>query len=132
MSYFLDTNICIYYLKGTFPALKNKMLSHNPAIIRIPALVKAELLYGARKSIREEENMEKITRFLFPFAIAPFDDKAAEAYAELRRQLEQEGSPVGPNDMVIAAIVLANNGTLVTHNTREFSRIKNLPLEDWT
>lgn len=132
MSCFLDTNICIYFLKGTFPALKDNLLSRNPASIGIPALVKAELLYGARKSSRREENLEKITRFLFPFEIAVFDNAAAEAYAKLRLQLEQQGSPVGPNDMVIAAIVLANNGTLVTHNTREFSKIKNLPLEDWT
>lgn len=132
MNYFLDTNICIYFLKGSFPALKDNLLSRNPASISIPALVKAELLYGARKSARREENLEKITRFLFPFEVAFFDDAAAEAYAELRLQLEQQGSPVGPNDMVIAAIVLANNGTLVTHNTREFSKIKNLPLEDWT
>jgi len=60
-----------------------------------------------------------------------FDDQAAREYGRLRAQLEREGTPIGPNDLMIAAIALANRSTLVTHNTAEFSRIKTLQIEDW-
>ena len=119
MLYFLDTNICIYFLKGTYPSIKECLLSHKPAFIKIPSLVKAE-------------NLKMIEDFLFPFNIVPFDDKASLIYGNLRCQLEKDGSPVGPNDMIIAATVMACNGTLVTRNMDEFSRIDGLQIEDWS
>jgi tRNA(fMet)-specific endonuclease VapC len=61
----------------------------------------------------------------------PFDDAAAEAYGRLRAELARRGTPIGPNDLMIAAIALAHDLTLVTHNTAEFSRVSGLRLEDW-
>jgi tRNA(fMet)-specific endonuclease VapC len=61
-----------------------------------------------------------------------FNDSAAERYGRIRTDLAMQGTPIGPNDLMIAAIALANNLTLVTHNTREFARVDGLPLEDWT
>lgn len=131
MKYYLDSNICIYFLKGVCPVLRDRLLACSPDTLLIPSLVKAELLYGAEKSARREENLDRVARFLFPFRIAAFDDAAAEVYAGLRSRLEKQGNPIGPNDMIIAATVLAGDGILVTNNKGEFSRVAGLRLEDW-
>ena len=75
MKYFLDTNICIYFLNGTSTLLREKLLSKSPRDIQIPSIVKAELLYGAEKSRKRDENMERISRFLFPLRLAGFNDE---------------------------------------------------------
>ncbi len=132
MKYFLDSNICIYFLKGMYPHLKEKLLSFNPEMIEIPSMTKAELLYGVEKSRRKEENLEKVNEFLMPFQIKGFNDAETAVYAIIRKKLEEDGNPIGPNDMIIASIVLANNGTLITNNIKEFSRIEGLKIENWT
>lgn len=132
MTYFLDTNICIYFLKGLYPVLRNQLLAHRPAEIAIPAIVKAELLYRVYKSQKRQENEQAIVRFLLPFAVADFGDAEAKEYACIRATLEQAGTPIGPNDMIIAATVRANDGVLVSHNISEFSRVSDLVTEDWT
>ncbi len=132
MSYFLDTNMCIYYLKGKYPALLVKVLSLNPADIKIPAVVKAELIYGAEKSSRRDANLEKIMAFLSPFEIVPFGDSSTFSYGETRAFLDRAGLPIGPNDLLIAATVLSERGILITNNIKEFERIPGLLLENWT
>lgn len=132
MSWFLDTNICIYALKGKFPPIARNLSRHVPEDIKIPSLVYAELMLGAHKSQQREKTREIVRAFLAPFEVVPFCEKAAEIYAEVRGDLEQAGKVVGPNDLVIAATVLAQNGRLVTHDTREFSRVPHLKLESWT
>ncbi len=132
MIYYLDTNICIYYLKGLYPELFDRIHSYSIKEIKIASLVKAELLYGAAKSERREDNTSKVEKFLLPFEIIPFDDKAASIYARIRAELTGKGTPVGPNDLIIASTVLANKGTLITNNEREFGRIPDLPIENWT
>ncbi len=128
---FLDTNICIYFLKGAHPPVKTRLMEHGPQDIKIPAIVKAELLYGAVKSTKREENQKRVARFLEPFEIVPFDDSATAFYADIRSQTEASGTPVGPNDLIIAATVLSQNGVLVTNNTKEFQRIQDLMVENW-
>jgi tRNA(fMet)-specific endonuclease VapC len=66
-----------------------------------------------------------------PYVSLPFDDSAAAAYARIRHELEQSGNMIGPHDLMIAAIAVANNLVLVTNNTKEFSRIRSLAVEDW-
>ena len=61
----------------------------------------------------------------------PFDDQAVEYYGKIRATLAAIGQPIGPNDLLIAAIALANQVILVTHNTREFGRVEGLIIEDW-
>ena len=131
MHYFLDTNICTYYLKGLYPALLDRMLSRNVNEIKIASVVKAELLYGAAKSKKREDNTIKVRQFLLPFAVIPFCDRAAEIYAEIRSDMAKKGTPIGPNDLIIAATTIANSGTLVTNNENEFSRIDSLEIENW-
>jgi len=132
MMYFFDTNICIYFLKGFFPELQKRVLETQPNKIKIPAMVAAELIYGAQKSKKAAETMEKIKRFLKPLQIIPFDAEAAAFYGNIRASLEKAGNAIGFNDTIIAATVLAHNGTLVTNNGGEFSRISGLNLENWT
>jgi len=132
VKYYLDSNICIYFLKAKHEGLKQKILSKNPNNIKIPSIIKAELLYGAEKSQRRDENIERITQFLFPLEIVGFNDTESIEYSKIRADLEKRGEIIGPNDLIIAATVKANNGILVTNNSKEFKRVKGLKIEDWT
>jgi len=129
--YFLDANTCIYYLKGKFPKIKAKLLALSPDEIKIPSVVKAELLLGAHKSNQRESNLEKVEAFLQPFEIKSFDDQVSYVYADIRCLAESSGRVVGPNDLLIAATTKFYNGVLVTNNVRELSRIEGLQLENW-
>ncbi len=132
MKYFLDTNICIYFLKGKNVSLKKKLLSYKPTDIKIPSIVKAELLVGAEKSERKKENFDKINRLLLPLEVIGFNDLESIEYSKIRASLEKKGEVIGPNDIIIASIVKANNGVLVTNNTKEFKRVKGLKIKDWS
>lgn len=95
------------------------------------SVVKAELLFGVAKSENPEGRLKKIKTFVDRFASLPFDDSAAASYAEIRADLEKRGLPIGPNDLQIVSIAVANQLVLVTHNVREFGRVKGLEIEDW-
>jgi len=129
--YFLDTNICIYYINGSAPIVKERLEQIPSKFIKIPSMVVAELLYGVEKSSRREQNLKRCKEFLSVYDIIPFDEKAAEHYAVIKAKLERKGIIIGSNDIAIAAIVLANNGVIVSHNTAEFSRVDGLNVEDW-
>jgi len=131
MSYLLDTNTCIRYLNGRSENIRQHFLAISPEELLLCSIVKAELLFGARKSAHVERTLEKVTLFMSRFNSLPFDDPAAEAYGRIRSHLERRGVPIGPNDLLIAAIAISHGVSLVTHNTREFSRIEGLILEDW-
>lgn len=132
MNYFLDTDICIYALKGRYPQIARNMRQIQAADCKLPSLVKAELLLGAKKSNNPQKAHGVLQKFISPFEIIAFDNPACEIYADIRCQLEKKGQMIGPNDLIIAATVLAYNGILVTHNKKEFTRIKHLKLVDWT
>lgn len=131
MNYFLDTNICIYFLKGFFPNIKKKIEEIPPHSIKIASIVKAELLFGVQNSSRKKNNLELVNRFLLPFEIIPFDDPATDVYSKIRFDLSKNGKIIDPNDLILASTVLANKGILVSNNLNEFSRIKNLKVENW-
>lgn len=130
MRFLLDTNTCIIYLRGRNLLLKQR-LDYELQEIAVCSIVKAELFYGARKSANPEQNLRLQNAFLAQFISLPFDDLAATLFGQIRSQLESRGTPIGAYDLQIAAIALAHNLTLVTHNTREFSRVEGLLLEDW-
>jgi tRNA(fMet)-specific endonuclease VapC len=90
-----------------------------------------ELLYGARQYERREERTAKIEATLSPLTCLPFDLAAARHYALIRDRLERAGETIGGNGLMIAAIALEHDLTVVTHNSREFSRVPALRLEDW-
>lgn len=129
--YLLDSDTCIEFLRGNLPRAYELMRSSDPSLFGIPAAVEAELSTGAYKSERTQENLFLLERFLSPFTIVPFDSKCATAYGKLRARLEAEGMKIGPNNLLIAATALAYEAVLVTGNTREFSRMPNLEIEDW-
>jgi len=129
--YYLDTNICIYFLNGMYTSILDELKSHKPEDIKIPALVKAELLLGVEKSDRKEQNEIAYNKFLEPFEIISFDNESSILYAKIRATLEKQGRIIGPNDLIIAATVMSRKGILVTHNTEEFKNISGLKIEDW-
>jgi len=131
MIYLLDTNTCIQYLNRRNSAVVRKLTSISPTDVVLCDVVKAELYYGAHKGSRTEGNLALYKEFFGRFVSLPFDGRAAEIYGRLRAQLESLGTPIGGYDMLIASIALANDLILVTHNTREFSRVEGLQLEDW-
>ena len=128
----LDTNICIYHLKGTYPALIKRMEAHSPANIAVPSIVKAELYYGANKSQNQEKTIQILNAFLAPFPVIAFGGEEAFFYARIRAEMESKGQPIGPNDLLIASTAMARGAILVTHNFREFQKVRGLVWEDWT
>ena len=131
MRFCLDTDTSIHAMKGTYPQIAKNLLNHEPANFGTPAIVRAELLLGVLKSNAPERTREIVERFLRPFATIPFDANAAQHYAEIRADLEKRGTPIGPNDLMIAATARARNLILITHNTTEFQRVSGLATEDW-
>lgn len=131
MIYLLDTNACISYLNNPRSPVRYQLERLDPASVFLYSIVKAELYFGVMNSRRPLKNREKLETFLQQLGSFPFDDAAALLYGEVRAKLSQAGRPIGPYDLQIAAIALANGLTLVTHNTEEFSRVDGLKLEDW-
>lgn len=131
MKYLLDTNTCIRHLNRRSPSITEHLHATPEPDIAICSVVKAELFLGAMKSQFPEKTMQKQQAFASRFVSLPFDDAAALVYARIRGALEQAGTPVGSNDLMIASIAMANGLILVTHNTREFGRVAGLQIEDW-
>jgi len=129
--FFLDTNTCIYALEGPFREIRSRVAQLLPERIKVPSMVLAELLFGAAKSRDPDRTRRTIEDFVEPYEIIAFGGAAAAVHAEIRAELEGKGTPIGPNDLIIAATALAANATLVTHNTQEFARVSGLKLQDW-
>lgn len=131
MKYLLDTNACVAFLRNHDSLVSQKLRSIRYSDVVLCAVVKAELYYGVQRSSFPARNLAKLHDFLTNFGSLPFDDRAAEEYGRLRAELARAGMPIGPNDLMIAAIALTHHLTLVTHNISEFSRVAGLALEDW-
>lgn len=131
MKYLLDTNICIYLIKGNDEKLIKKFIKRSPIDFAISSITLSELWYGVYKSKKQKENKAALTSFLQPFEVIYFDDKAAEIYGLIRSKLESDGNLIGSMDLLIAAIALANNLILLTNNEREFKRVPKLKVENW-
>jgi len=131
MRYLLDTNVCIKILKGKSQGILNKITKIDKSGIVIPSVVQFELYYGAYKSVNKEAKLKILKEFLSSFQIINFDSKSAEICGKIRAELEQKGTPIGPYDLIIAATALSKKLVLVTNNTKEFSRVENLLLENW-
>ena len=129
--YLLDSNTCIRYLNGRAPNVRLRVNAVLNTQIQVCSIVKGEMFAGALRSTTPVQSLARQLAFFARFVSLPFDDRAAQIYGQIRADLQAAGTPIGPYDMQIAAIALANNLILVTHNTREFSRIVGLQLEDW-
>lgn len=129
--YLLDTNVCIRILNDSSHPVVERFRGESPASLRLCSVVKAELLYGARKSRHVVQTLERLDRFFKPFTSLPFDDRCAHEYGKIRADLEASGTPIGANDLMIAAIARHHDLVVVTHNTDEFRRVVGLGVEDW-
>lgn len=131
MAWLLDTNAWIHYLKHGSSPIAQRLQRQSPTDIVLCSIVRAELLYGALKYGNPDRRLAIVREAIAPFASLPFDDSTAERYAGIRHELERSGAIIGPHDLLIAAICMAHGCTLVTGNTREFSRVSGLSIEDW-
>ncbi len=127
----LDTNACIQIIRGRCEPLRSRLAQVSPDDLAICAIVWAELLLGARLSPRGyDQERAKLEPFL-RLTQFPFDQVAAEHYADIRAHLQSARQLIGERDLQIAAITRAHNVMLITHNTREFARVPGLAFEDW-
>ena len=132
MKYLLDANTCIDLLRrGRASRVTVKLAAANQADVVLCSVVIGELLFGARRSQQVAKNLAEVRAFCAGFGSLPFEDAAAEQYAEIRADLAVKGTPIGPNDLMIAAIARTHGLILVTHNVSEFSRVAGLTVEDW-
>ena len=132
MKYLLDTNICIHIIRHKSTKIIQHLTSLTIGDVGLPSIVVAELQYGVQKSMDTNKNQQALLQFLIPFVIVDFDQAAAVTYGAIRADLERRGLPIGPLDLLIAAQAISRNLILVTNNTREFARLAQLQLEDWT
>ncbi len=132
MKYMLDTNICIYAIKHKTETVIKNFLSHVPEEMCVSAITYAELMHGVEKSMAVEKNRIALSLFLSPLTVLDFHAPAAEEYGKIRAELERQGTPIGPMDLLIAGHARSEGLVLVTNNIREFCRVERLMVEDWT
>ncbi len=128
--YVLDTNTLIYYFKGQGNVAQN-LAAVRPEEIVISTIVLFELQVGLAKSTSPAKRSQQLQQLLSRVSLVPFDREAALAAGTIRAQLEQQGTPIGPMDVLIAGTAIALQGSIVTRNGREFSRVVGLPIVDW-
>ena len=132
MTHLLDTNSCVDHLRrGQGSNITARLAAAAPGSVVLCSVVMGELLYGAHHSARKAQTLIQVRSFCGQFQSLPFDDLAAEEYGVIRAYLAGLGTPIGPNDLMIASIALTHGLTVITHNTSEFSRVPGLKFEDW-
>lgn len=130
MQYLLDTDICIYVINERPAPVLQAFLSHQAMGLGLSSVTAGELYYGVART-GSQRNLRALRDFLAPLEVAPFDVTAAEVFGSMRAWLTSQGTPIGPYDTQIAAHAMALGVTLVTNNTREFSRVPGLRVENW-
>lgn len=126
-----DTNICIYIIRQKPIEVLRRFNTYSISEIGVSSITVAELFVGAQKSQRPQQNQQAVEQFLLPLTIAAFDYEAGVVYGRVRAALEQQGTPIGALDTLIAAQALSLGVTLATNNSREFRRVPGLNVEDW-
>jgi tRNA(fMet)-specific endonuclease VapC len=130
--YLLDTNTCIEYLRhGKTSPVSAKLAAVLDSDVVICTVVYLELRFGALRSSNPTKNLADVRNFVMRHSSLDFDIASAEECARIRADLAAKGTPIGPYDLMIAAIARAHGLKLVTHNTNKFSRVTGLTLEDW-
>jgi tRNA(fMet)-specific endonuclease VapC len=131
MRYLLDTNLCIYIAKQKPPGGLARLQRLRPGDVGMSVITYLELVYGAWKSQRREENLERIRELELQVPVLAMDASTGRHYGQVRAELERKGAPIGAYDRLIAAHALSLGLTLVTNNVREFRRIAQLRVENW-
>jgi tRNA(fMet)-specific endonuclease VapC len=130
--FMLDTDTCSYIMKRSHPLVLKRLQSVPVDDVCMSVVTKAELLYGVEVSPRRAQDAAALAAFLPYVEAVAFDEDAALHYAEIRADLKRRGAMIGANDLLIAAHARASGRTLVTNNTAEFERVRDLKLENWT
>lgn len=128
--YLIDTNTCIYYIKGKFE-LNKKFEKIDPENCFISEITLAELKFGVENSEKKVKNQKALDNFLNGVKIVPIFH-SLDLYASEKARLRKTGNPVDDFDLLIAVTSVTHNLTMVTNNTGHFKRIKGITLEDWT
>lgn len=130
--YLLDTNICIYLRQNRPPEVtaRFRRLQHGDAVLSV--ITYGELAYGAERSRQRMQALESLARLVSLLPVLPLPEDAGAAYGEIRAALESRGDTIGGNDLWIAAHAKAAGLVLVTNNEREFRRVPDLKLQNWT
>lgn len=129
--YVLDTDICIYWLKGN-KNIEKKILQAGIENIYVTVITECELFYGALKSERMEQNVRNVKELLNRFETLHTQTGSSFIYGDIKSRLEKEGKILDDADLLIASLTLQAGHTLVTNNTAHFKRIKGLQIENWT
>jgi tRNA(fMet)-specific endonuclease VapC len=127
----LDTNACIHVINDRPPEVRQRLLQSEPTEVAISQIVHYELAYGVCNSTQPEKNQANLDHFLKYVQVLDWGDEEAATAAQIRCHLQRIGQPIGPYDLLIAAHARSLDAVLVTHNTREFSRVEGLRIEDW-
>jgi len=130
--YMLDTDTCSYIMKRSSDALLKRLQRVPVDDVCISVITKSELLFGVEMSPRRQQDEAALEAFLRYVEVLDFPDEASSHYAKIRADLKAAGKMIGANDLFIAAQARSLGLTLVTDNTREFGRVRNLALENWT
>ena len=131
LRYLLDTNICIYIAKQRPPSVAKRFAKLATGSVGMSLITFGELRYGAEKSSQRKQALETLTRLEELIPVITPDDAVGERYGDLRAHLERAGTPIGNNDLWIAAHALSLGVTLISNNTREFERVPKLKLDNW-
>lgn len=130
--FMLDTDTCSYIMKRSHPLVLKRLQAVDVSEVCMSVITKAELMYGVAVSPRRCQDAGALAAFMPYVDVLDFPDDAALHYAEIRADLKKRGALIGANDLFVAAHARALGVTLVTNNTAEFERVKNLKLESWT
>jgi len=128
--YVLDTNTCIYWLKGR-EEIRRKIEQVGTDNLRMTVITLAELRYGAYNSQKVEENLKNIDDFLRKVRVLFLSEDAADKFGKIKADLRGAGQIIDDFDILIAAITLSNDGVLVTNNIEHFKRVERLKYENW-
>ena len=129
--YLLDTNICIYIQRRKPHEVLERFRKRKPGDASISVVTWGELLYGAEKSRHRKKILQLLEEFQRFIPVLPMPEKAGKTYGAMRPALESKGTPIGNNDLWIAAHAKAEGLTVVTNNEREFLRIPGLKVQNW-
>lgn len=128
----LDTCMCVFLIRERHPAIRERFETFELGELVISSITESELRHGAEKSRAPDKNHNQLDLFLLSLPVLPYGGDCPRHYGEIRGYLEKQGTPIGSMDLLIAAHARAEGLTLVTHNVREFHRIPELKVEDWT
>jgi tRNA(fMet)-specific endonuclease VapC len=129
--YMLDTDISSYIMKRTHPHILQRLQRTEVPDVCISVITKSELMYGVEVSPRQKQDKAVLDEFLLYVEVLDLPGEAALEYAQIRGTLKLQGAMIGANDLFIAAHARYLGLTLVTNNTREFGRVRDLSIENW-